>query len=66
MSRKNRHITDLKYDTKRRIEAAKRSIERMAVQWGGTDFFIASQFEQILDQLDEIRSEVHGIDAKNH
>ena len=66
MTRKNKPITDLKYNTKRRIDASKRSIESIAAQWGDVDMFIASRLELILTELDEIRAEVHGVDAKTH
>ncbi len=66
MTRKNSHVTDLKYNTKRRIEALERSIESISAQWGDVDFFIASELEQILNKLSEIKTDVHGVDAKSH
>ena len=66
MSRKNRHITDLKYDSKRQIESLKRKTEALAVKWGGNDFLIESQLEQILDRFDEIIEDINGIDPNTH
>lgn len=64
--RKNRHITDLKYDSRRQIESIKGKVERLAVKWGDVDFFIEQQLEDILGKLDEIQEEIKGVDVKNH
>ena len=67
--RKNRHITDLKYTSKRKLESIKRKLEGLAVEWGDTDMFVASKIEShggLMSQIDEIISEIDGIDPKTH
>jgi hypothetical protein len=66
MSRKNKHITDLKYNTKRRIASMRRSVEALSIQWSEVDFMIEQEFEQLLNKLDEITEEVEGVDVKTH
>ena len=64
--RKNRHITDMKYNTKRRLESIKGKLESISAYWGDVDFFISSSLDQLLSQIDEIKDEIDGIDVSTH
>jgi len=64
--RKNKYVTDLKYNTKRQVRSMKRKVEAMAYKWGDIDFFIVSQYDEILDKLKEIEAEISGVDPKTH
>lgn len=64
--RKNRRITDLKYDSKRQLGRLRDRAESIAAKWGDVDFFISSKVEKILDQIDEIVEEIDGVDVKSH
>ena len=64
--RNNRPVTDLKWNTKKRLKSAKSKLEETAAQWGDVDFFIMSRIEGILNDIDEIITEVDGVDVKSH
>ncbi len=64
--RKNRYVTDLKYDSRRQIDSVKGKIEGIAAKWGDVDFFIMTQLEDILGELDEIKEQIKGLDVSNH
>lgn len=64
--RKNKPVTDLKYNTKRRVRSIKGKIEEISYQWGDIDFFIVSRCDEILDKLSEIEAEISGVDTKTH
>lgn len=66
MSRNNRHITDLKWNTKKRLSSFRDKAEQMSVQWGDVNLFIAQKLEDIIGTIDEIAEEVNGVDAKSH
>lgn len=64
--RKNKHITDLKYETKRRLDSLERKAREIMYQWYGIDFVIEQEFEELIGKINEIREEVAGIDTKTH
>lgn len=64
--RKNKHITDLKYDTKRQLDSLERKARSIMWKWDQIDFVIEQEFEELLAKIDEIRGEVAGIDTKTH
>lgn len=69
MARANRHITDAKWNTKKRLKSIRGKLESIAAEWGDIDFFISSKIEgpgALLDQIDEILEEVDGVDVSNH
>ncbi len=66
MSRKNRRITDLKYDSKRQIDSLKARTEALAAKWGDVDMFIAAEIEEVLGRFDEIKAEIDGVDPNTH
>lgn len=64
--RKNKPVTDLKYNTKRRILSVERKIREIAAQWDDVDFFIVGRCEEILARIDEIKAEISGVDVSTH
>lgn len=64
--RKNRYVTDLKYESKRSLKSAKGKLEQIAAKWGDVDMFIGGEIDQLIGKIDEIVEEIHGIDPKTH
>jgi len=54
----NRFIYDLRRNTKRSLNSAKDRMAKISLQWADEDNYIASMFDEVINQLEEIESEI--------
>tara|TARA_R110002124_G_scaffold14054_4_gene63235 strand:+ start:638 stop:931 length:294 start_codon:yes stop_codon:yes gene_type:complete len=62
--RRNSFLTDLKYDTKRKLLRHREKLEKLQAQWEDADnYFAGYSFQHILDAIDETLSDLETMNV---